>query len=117
MASRPPSASGSPRPTPDARLFRFQCPAQANEQVAQNNSREALIEVSDRREKILYFEGEPRFEAKFIRRAVEDDKNLQVVILQRTAENKCSASRRRQRRRAAWTVFRRRATSCSLIAR
>jgi uncharacterized membrane protein len=70
------------------RLFRFRVPAQANEQVAQNNSREALIEVSDRREKILYFEGEPRFEAKFIRRAVEDDKNLQVVILQRTAENK-----------------------------
>ncbi len=70
------------------RLFRFRVPAQANEQVAQNNSRQALIEVSDRREKILYFEGEPRFEAKFIRRAVEDDKNLQVVILQRTAENK-----------------------------
>jgi uncharacterized membrane protein len=70
------------------RLFRFRVPAQANEQVAQNNSREALIEVNDRREKILYFEGEPRFEAKFIRRAVEDDKNLQVVILQRTAENK-----------------------------
>ena len=61
---------------------------QANEQVVQNNSREALIEVRDRREKILYFEGEPRFETKFIRRAVEDDKNLQVVILQRTAENK-----------------------------
>ena len=37
---------------------------------------------------MLYFEGEPRFEMKFIRRAVEDDKNLQVVILQRTAENK-----------------------------
>jgi uncharacterized membrane protein len=70
------------------RLFRFRVPGQANEQVAQNNARSALIEVSDRREKILYFEGEPRFEAKFIRRAVEDDKNLQVVILQRTAENK-----------------------------
>ena len=37
-------------------------------------------------EKILYFEGEPRFEVKFIRRAVDDDKNLQVVLLQRTAE-------------------------------
>jgi uncharacterized membrane protein len=73
---------------PGPRLFRFRVPTQANEQVAQNNSREALIEVSDRREKVLYFEGEPRFEAKFIRRAVEDDKNLQVVILQRTAENK-----------------------------
>ena len=37
---------------------------------------------------MLYLEGEPRFEVKFIRRAVEDDKNLQVVILQRTAEDK-----------------------------
>jgi uncharacterized membrane protein len=70
------------------RLFRFEVPVQPNEQVAQNNAREALVEVSDRREKILYYEGEPRFEAKFIRRAVEDDKNLQVVLLQRTAENK-----------------------------
>ena len=50
--------------------------------------RDALVEVSDRREKVLYLEGEPRFEMKFIRRAVEDDKNLQVVILQRTAEDK-----------------------------
>ena len=40
------------------------------------------------REKILYFEGEPRFEMKFIRRAVADDKNLQIVTLQRTADNK-----------------------------
>src|SRR6185503_9897342 len=71
-----------------ARLFRFTVPVQTDEQVTQNNSRDALVEVSDRREKVLYLEGEPRFEAKFIRRAVEDDKNLQVVILQRTAEDK-----------------------------
>lgn len=70
------------------RLFRFHVPVQPDEQVAQNNAREALVEVSNRREKVLYLEGEPRFEAKFIRRAVEDDKNLQVVILQRTAEDK-----------------------------
>ena len=44
----------------------------------QNNVRDALIEVRDRAEKVLYFEGEPRFEMKFIRRAVEDDKNLQA---------------------------------------
>ena len=56
--------------------------------VTQNNVRDSLIVVDDRREKILYFEGEPRFEVKFLRRAVEDDENLQVVILQRTAENK-----------------------------
>jgi uncharacterized membrane protein len=71
-----------------ARLFRFTIPSQPGEQVAQNNAREALIQVNDAREKVLYFEGEPRPEAKFVRRAVEDDKNLQVVILQRTAENK-----------------------------
>ena len=70
------------------RLFRFRVAPQAGEQVAENNARDALIQVNDRREKVLYFEGEPRYEAKFIRRAVEDDKNLQVVILQRTAENK-----------------------------
>jgi uncharacterized membrane protein len=70
------------------RTFRFHVPTQANEQVTQNNAREALVEVSDRKEKILYYEGEPRYEAKFILRAVEDDKNLQVVLLQRTAENK-----------------------------
>jgi uncharacterized membrane protein len=71
-----------------ARVFRFKVPAQAGEQVTQNNARDSLIQVNDRREKVLYFEGEPRYEAKFVRRAVEDDKNLQVVILQRTAENK-----------------------------
>ena len=71
-----------------ARLFRFKVPPQANEQVTQNNTRDALVEVTDRREKVLYMEGEPRYEVKFIRRALVDDENLQVTILQRTAEDK-----------------------------
>ena len=71
-----------------ARLFRFRVPPQDGEEVAQNNARDALLEVRDRREKVLYYEGEPRAEAKFILSAVEDDKNIQVVLLQRTAENK-----------------------------
>src|SRR5439155_20872570 len=73
---------------PGARLFKFKNPTQAGEQVTQNNARDALIQVNDRAEKALYYEGEPRFEYKFVRRAVEDDKNLQVVSLARTAENK-----------------------------
>ncbi len=73
---------------PGPRLFRFHVPPQPGEQVTANNEREALIVVEDRREKILYFEGEPRFEVKFVRRAIEDDENLRVVVLQRTAENK-----------------------------
>jgi uncharacterized membrane protein len=70
------------------RLFKFRVAPQPDEVVTQNNVREALIEVRDRKEKILYFEGEPRFEMKFLRRAVSDDKNLQIVALQRTADNK-----------------------------
>ncbi|MSO82970.1 MAG: hypothetical protein EXQ53_06705 [Acidobacteria bacterium] len=70
------------------RLFKFRVAPLADEVVTQNNVRETLIQVRDTREKILYFEGEPRFEMKFLRRAVADDKNLQVVALQRTADNK-----------------------------
>ncbi len=73
---------------PGARVFRFKVAVAEGEMVTQNNAREQLIEVEDRREKILYFEGEPRFELKFIRRAVTEDENLQLVCLQRTAEGK-----------------------------
>jgi uncharacterized membrane protein len=70
------------------RVLRFRVAPQDGELVTQNNAREALIDVRDRREKILYFEGEPRPEMKFLRRAVADDPNLLVVTLQRTADNK-----------------------------
>ena len=70
------------------RLFKFRVAPQDGELVPQNNVREALVNVRDNKEKILYFEGEPRFEMKFIRRAVADDKNIEVVSLQRTADNK-----------------------------
>ncbi len=68
------------------RMFRFKVPVQANEEVPQNNQRDALIDVYDRREKLLYLEGEPRPEPKFIRLATDEDDNLQIVLLQRTAE-------------------------------
>jgi len=71
-----------------ARLFRFRIAPQEGEEVTQNNARDALIEVRDRQEKVLYYEGEPRSEGKFVLSAVEGDKNLSVVWLLRTAENK-----------------------------
>ena len=70
------------------RLFSFRVSPQPDEMVTQNNLRQTLIVVEDRRKKILYFEGEPRWEVKYLLRAVEDDENLQVALLQRTAENK-----------------------------
>ncbi len=70
------------------RLLQFRVPVQDGERVARNNVREVLIDVVDEAEKVLYFEGEPRWEVKFLRRAVSGDDNLQVVVLQRTAESK-----------------------------
>jgi uncharacterized membrane protein len=77
-----------PLAEPGAHRLTARVPRQKNEAVVENNERAALIDVRDEREKVLYFEGEPRFEMKFLRRAVADDENLRVAVLQRTAEGK-----------------------------
>jgi uncharacterized membrane protein len=70
------------------RVLRFRVSPQPGELVTENNAREALIDVRDRKEKILYFEGEPRYEYKFIRRAIPEGDNIIVTSLIRTADNK-----------------------------
>ncbi len=70
------------------RVLRFRVSPQPGELVTENNAREALIDVRDRKEKILYFEGEPRYEYKFIRRAIPENDNLVITSLIRTADNK-----------------------------
>jgi uncharacterized membrane protein len=70
------------------RVLRFRVTPQPGELVVENNAREALIDVRDRKEKILYFEGEPRYEYKFIRRAIPEGDNVIVTSLIRTADNK-----------------------------
>lgn len=67
-------------------VFRFRVPALEGETVPQNNQRDLLTDVYDGRQKILYLEGEPRPEPKFARLATEKDDNIQLVLLQRTAE-------------------------------
>ena len=70
------------------RRIRFRVPLQDGELVRENNEREAVLTVREGPQKILYVEGEPRFEVKFMRRAVEDDEQIQLVVLQRTAQDK-----------------------------
>lgn len=53
-----------------------------------NNAMTRPILVNDTKRKILYVEGEPRWEYKFIRRAEEDDPTVQLVSMIRTSENK-----------------------------
>lgn len=71
-----------------ARLLEVKVPVQPGELIAENNARSTLVVVRDRREKILYVEGEPRFELKFLRRAVEGDNNIQLVTLLRSSRDK-----------------------------
>jgi uncharacterized membrane protein len=70
------------------RRLAFSIAPAAGERVQGNNRRDLVMNVRDERKKVLYFEGEPRFEVKFMRRAVEGDDNLQLVVLQRTAPDK-----------------------------
>lgn len=55
---------------------------------AGNNRVTRIVAVDDSKRRILYVEGEPRWEFKFIRRAAEDDPALQIVSMLRTTQNK-----------------------------
>jgi uncharacterized membrane protein len=71
-----------------ARRLTFRVQPREGEALAENNQRETLLQVDGTARRILYVEGEPRFELKFLRRAVADDEALELVVLLRSAENK-----------------------------
>ena len=58
------------------------------EENANNNAQTRLINVESLKPRILYIEGEPKWEFKFIRRALEGDRNLQLTTMLRTTQNK-----------------------------
>ncbi|HEY1159594.1 MAG TPA: glutamine amidotransferase [Terracidiphilus sp.] len=60
----------------------------AGEENLNNNALTRPVFASDAKHRILYVEGEPRWEFKFIRRAEEDDPTVQFVSMLRTSENK-----------------------------
>lgn len=66
----------------------FSIDAGSAEQELRNNSRATLVEVANQTYRILYFEGEPRWEYKFMRRALGEDEDLQLVSLLRVSPNK-----------------------------
>lgn len=62
-------------------------PAQG-EEITGNNTRRRVLDVPRRRRRILYAEGEPRWQYKFMRRAVQKDASVQLVTMLRTSTNK-----------------------------
>ncbi|MBI4892326.1 MAG: hypothetical protein HY821_17005 [Acidobacteria bacterium] len=71
-----------------AKALEISIALQSGEINGKNNALTRLLDVRDKRPRILYFEGEPRWEMKFIRRAAELDKNLHLVSILRTTQNK-----------------------------
>ena len=68
--------------------LRFSIDPLPGETNTENNAVTREIDVTQGKRKILYVEGEPRWEYKFIRRAEDDDPNVQLVSMLRTTENK-----------------------------
>jgi uncharacterized membrane protein len=71
-----------------ARDVEFSIGLLAGEENLANNVISRPIAISDAKRRILYVEGEPRWEYKFIRRAEDDDPTVQIVSMLRTTENK-----------------------------
>lgn len=68
--------------------LRFEAEGTSGDISPGNNSRKKLLQVAESNRKILYFEGEPRWEYKFIRRAVHKAPGISLVTILRTTPNK-----------------------------
>lgn len=60
----------------------------SGEENSQNNAMIRLVDVVQKKMRVLYIEGEPKWEYKFIRRAMEDDQSIELVSVVRTTQNK-----------------------------
>lgn len=68
--------------------YQFTLQPLEGERITENNTLRTIVQVRDLRPRILYVEGHPRWEYKFIRKALAKDKNLRLETLLRTALNK-----------------------------
>jgi uncharacterized membrane protein len=70
------------------RTLHFSIAPLPGEKNTLNNTLTRLVNVQSDKRRILYVEGEPRWEYKFIRRAEDDERLVQIVSMLRTTENK-----------------------------
>ncbi|GIT15409.1 MAG: hypothetical protein CM1200mP36_11650 [Gammaproteobacteria bacterium] len=71
--------------------LQFVLDAMPGERNTINNAQYRTIDVPEDRRRILYVEGEPRWEYKFIRRALERISPIRLASLLRTTPNKFTA--------------------------
>ncbi len=77
-----------PAGEPGTHELRFVLDQLEGERNVINNSRTRVVDVPATRRSVLYVEGEPRWEYKFVRRAAERDRALRVASVVRTTPNK-----------------------------
>jgi uncharacterized membrane protein len=77
-----------PSGAPGTRELRFVLDPAPGEANVINNERTRIVEVPAERRSILYVDGEPRWEFKFLRRAATADNALRLASLVRTTPNK-----------------------------
>ena len=77
--------------TPDREgtsTFRVEIPVAEGEKIKENNVRDFILEIKDERLPVLYIEGSPRTEFRFLRRAMFRDKNFRLVSMLRLAPDR-----------------------------
>jgi len=72
---------------PGFRDLNFSLDGKEGEAELRNNTRATVVEVPQAPSRILYVEGEPRWEYKFMRRALDDDTSVRLVSLLRVSPN------------------------------
>ena len=77
-----------PSGAPGTHELQFVFDQTAEERNVTNNRRTHILEVPAERRNILYVEGEPRWEFKFLRRAATPDRALRLASMVRTTPNK-----------------------------
>lgn len=60
----------------------------SSDPILANNRQPRILRVMDSPKRVLYVEGEPRWEYKFLRRAVNNEPSIDLVSLLRTSPNK-----------------------------
>lgn len=68
--------------------LRFTLDPLNGERTLANNSRASVVDVPEGKYRILYIEGEPRWEYKFLQRALSDDPSIQLSTLLKVTPNK-----------------------------
>jgi uncharacterized membrane protein len=75
--------------SPGAHRYTFEVKSLDGETTVENNAQDTLIEVANDHPKVLYVEGEPRWEYGFMRKALtRNEKNLILVSSLRSADGK-----------------------------